>query len=187
MSSRDLFLAIDIGTGSVRSALVDANGDIVAFQAKEHAQIVPRPGWAEQRPKEWWQGAVETTRAVLKSVTDAPDRIASIAACGQMHATVLIDARGEPVLDTVPLWNDKRTRDVVHRFQQCHAVDDLLQITANAPSVAWQAFNAGLDQRKSSGSLPAGRDAAHAEGLPKFQADRRTGGRLSGGLLELSF
>ena len=41
MSSRDLFLAIDVGTGSVRSALVDAHGKILAFEAKEHAQIVP--------------------------------------------------------------------------------------------------------------------------------------------------
>jgi xylulokinase len=140
MGSLDLFLAIDIGTGSVRSALVDVNGDIVAFQAKEHAQIVPRPGWAEQRPREWWEGAVETTRAVLKSVAGAAERIAAIAACGQMHGTVLIDARGEPVLDTVPLWNDKRTRDLVERFQRRHSLDDLLKITANPPASAWQAF-----------------------------------------------
>jgi sugar (pentulose or hexulose) kinase len=63
MSSRDLFLAIDVGTGSVRAALVDTNGNLVAFQAKEHDQIVLRPGWAEQRPRQWWEGAVETTRA----------------------------------------------------------------------------------------------------------------------------
>src|SRR5215207_819141 len=103
MSSRDLFLAIDVGTGSVRSALVDAHGKILAFEAKEHAQIVPRPGWAEQRPSKWWDGAVETTRAVLKSLSGAPDRIAVVATCGQMHATVLIDSQGEPVLDAVPL------------------------------------------------------------------------------------
>src|SRR5437868_717507 len=107
MSSRDFFLAIDVGTGSVRSALVDADGNLVAFQAKEHAQIVPRPGWAEQRPRQWWEGAVETTRAVLGSVPGAAERIAAIAACGQMHGTVLIDRHGEPVLDAVPLWNDK--------------------------------------------------------------------------------
>ena len=40
MSSRDLFLAIDVGTGSVRSALVDINGNLVAFQAKEHDQLI---------------------------------------------------------------------------------------------------------------------------------------------------
>src|SRR6516164_9449252 len=140
MSSRDLFLAIDVGTGSVRSALVDTNGNLVAFQTKEHDQIVPRPGWAEQRPSQWWEGAVETTRAVLQSVAGAADGIAAIAACGQMHATVLIDAAGEPVLDAVPLWNDKRTRDLVARVQRDQAVGELLQITANPPTVAWQAF-----------------------------------------------
>jgi xylulokinase len=140
MSSRDLFLAIDVGTGSVRSALVDTHGKILAFEAKEHAQIVPRPGWAEQRPSQWWEGAVETTRSVLKSLSGAADRIAAVAACGQMHATVLIDSGGELVLDAVPLWNDKRTRDLVARFEQNHPVDELLRITANPPASAWQAF-----------------------------------------------
>ncbi|MBV9488565.1 MAG: pentose kinase [Verrucomicrobia bacterium] len=140
MTSRDLFFAIDVGTGSVRSALVDVNGNVVAFQAKEHGQIVPRPGWAEQRPREWWEGVVETTRAVLQSVPGAADRIAATAACGQMHGTVLIDAAGDPVLDAVPLWNDKRTRDLVERVQRGHAAKDLLRITANPPTAAWQAF-----------------------------------------------
>jgi len=140
MSSRDLFLAIDVGTGSVRAALVDTNGNLVAFQAKEHDQIVPRPGWAEQRPRQWWEGAVETTRAVLQSVPGAGDRIAAIAACGQMHGTVLIDAAGEQVLDAVPLWNDKRTRDLVARVQRDQAVEELVQITTNPPTGAWQAF-----------------------------------------------
>ncbi len=140
MSLHDLFLAIDVGTGSVRSALVDRNGDIVAFQAKEYSQIVPRPGWAEQRPGDWWEGAVQTTRAVIRLVTGAAERIAAIAACGQMHGTVLIDAHGEPVLDTVPLWNDKRTRELVEIFQQRYAVDELMRITANPPASAWQAF-----------------------------------------------
>ena len=136
---RDLFLAIDVGTGSVRSALVNVNGNLVAFQAKEHAQIVPRSGWAEQRPRQWWEGAVETTRAVLQSVAGA-DRVAAGAACGRMHGTVLIDTDGEPVLDAVPLWNDKRTRDLVEKVQRDQAMEDLLQITANPPAVAWQAF-----------------------------------------------
>src|ERR687883_1968363 len=140
MSSRDLFLAIDVGTGSVRSALVGLNGNLMAFHAKEHAQIVPRPGWAEQRPGQWWEGAVETTRAVLQLVAGAADRVAAVAACGQMHGTVLIDAGGELVLDAVPLWNDKRTRALVERAQRAHGIEGFLKITANPPAVAWQAF-----------------------------------------------
>ena len=57
-----LTLAIDVGTGSVRAALVDANGRIVTIAAREHDQIVPRFGWAEQRPTAWWEGVVATIR-----------------------------------------------------------------------------------------------------------------------------
>ncbi len=140
MSSGDLFLAIDVGTGSVRSALVDTNGEILAIRAKEHNQIVPRPGWSEQRPRDWWEGAVETTRSVLNSLPGAAERILAIAACGQMHGTVLIDKGGEPVIDAVPLWNDKRTREIVEEFQREHSVEEFLEITANPPASAWQAF-----------------------------------------------
>jgi len=38
---KDLLLAIDVGTGSVRAALVDLRGRTVAFRAREHDQIVP--------------------------------------------------------------------------------------------------------------------------------------------------
>ncbi|MCA3558005.1 MAG: pentose kinase, partial [Rhodobacter sp.] len=68
---RDLFLAIDVGTGSCRAALVDAEGRIHAIAHREHEQIVPRHGWSEQRPADWWEGCVQSIRAVLARVTDA--------------------------------------------------------------------------------------------------------------------
>lgn len=46
----DLTLSIDIGTGSVRAALVDGRGAILHIASREHHQIVPAFGWAEQRP-----------------------------------------------------------------------------------------------------------------------------------------
>jgi len=61
----DLFLAIDVGTGSVRAALVDTRGKILAVRSREHEQIVPQFGWAEQRPADWWAGVVVTVREVL--------------------------------------------------------------------------------------------------------------------------
>ena len=54
--ARDLTLSIDVGTGSVRAALVDGQGAILKIAAREHDQIVPQFGWAEQRPLDWWSG-----------------------------------------------------------------------------------------------------------------------------------
>ena len=137
---KDLLLAIDVGTGSVRAALFTHAGRMLALSAREHDQIVPAFGWAEQRPADWWDGAVESIRRVLKTVEGAAHRIDAIAACGQMHGTVLVDAAGELTLDVVQLWNDKRPGEEVAAFAAAHDVEALWPLAANPPSVAWPGF-----------------------------------------------
>lgn len=138
--TRDLFLAIDVGTGSCRAALVDANGRIHAIAHREHDQIVPRHGWSEQRPADWWDGTVHSIRAVLAQVPDAAVRIAAICACGQMHGAVLVDGEGRLTRDAAPLWNDKRTLPQVAAYTARAPLDEAAAITANAPAPAWPAF-----------------------------------------------
>jgi xylulokinase len=137
---KDLLLAIDVGTGSVRAALVDLRGRIVAFRARDHEQIVPAFGWAEQRPADWWDGAVASVRGVLDAVEHAAARVLAVAACGQMHGTVLLDGGGGLVLDSVQLWNDKRAGAEVAAFARDNDVDALWPLTANPPAVAWPGF-----------------------------------------------
>ncbi len=133
-------LAIDVGTGSVRAALLDLRGRTAAFRAREHDQVVTGFGRAEQRPADWWEGVVVSVRAVLDAVAGGAHRVLAIAACGQMHGTVLIDAGGEAVLDSVQLWNDKRPNAEVSAFAAANDVDALWPLTANPPSVAWPGF-----------------------------------------------
>ncbi len=137
---RDLYLAIDVGTGSLRAALVDRKGTILAIASREHEQIVPQFGWSEQRPADWWAGTVEAIREVLTRVEDAPARVAALCACGQMHGTVLIDDDGQLAREAAPLWNDKRTLADVEAFATLHGPDEYLARTANPPSPAWPAF-----------------------------------------------
>lgn len=138
--ARDLLLAIDVGTGSVRAALLTAAGATMAFAAQEHEQIVPQFGWSEQRPADWWAGAVAVIRRVLAVVPGGAGRVAGIGACGQMHATVLVDADGRLAVDAVPLWNDKRNRAELDRFMAEQPWRDLLPVAGNPPSVAWWGF-----------------------------------------------
>jgi xylulokinase len=136
----DLLLAIDVGTGSVRAALCDTEGGILAFAAREHDQIVPRYGWSEQRPAAWWEGVAASVREVLTRIGEAPARIRALAVCGQQLGTVLIDEGGEPVLDRVPLWNDKRAAAQVRAFAQTHDPEEAIGVTANPPAANWSAF-----------------------------------------------
>jgi xylulokinase len=138
--SKDLFLAIDVGTGSVRAALLDTRGRILSVSSREHDQIVPQFGWSEQRPQDWWTGVAAATRSVLADVPGAASRITAIAACGQMHGTVLVNDRGELVRETAPLWNDKRTVDYVTAFEAQNRPDSYLADCANPPTPAWPGF-----------------------------------------------
>lgn len=138
--SQDYYLAIDVGTGSARAALVNRQGRIVAIASQEHEQRVPRYGWAEQAPADWWQGVSQSIRQLMTRFPDARDRIAAICACGQMHGTVLLDGHGELVMPTVMLWNDKRTTPQVQAFEQRNVASDYLGHSGNPATPAWPGF-----------------------------------------------
>ena len=63
----------------------------------------------------------------------------------------------------MPLWNDKRTRDLVVRFLQEHDPDALFSITANPPTVAWPAFKLAWIKQ----NAPKAYDAARTFLTPK--------------------
>lgn len=136
----ELYLSIDVGTGSVRAALVDRDGHILFIESREHEQIVPAHGWSEQRADDWWQGVCTVVRRTVDRAGPDAGRIAALCACGQMHGTVLVDDDGRPTRPTVPLWNDKRTADHVAAFESNNRPEDYLTLTGNPPTTAWPAF-----------------------------------------------
>ena len=185
MTARDLTLAIDVGTGSVRAALVDADGAILAIEAVEQHQSVPAFGWAEQSAQGWWDGVVRATRTVLDGVEGAAGRVEAVCACGQMHGTVLVDADGRPTRDAIPLWNDKRTLDEVAAFEAAHRPEDYLASTGNPATPAWPGFKLAWLRRHDSAAY--GR-ATHVLMPKDFVNLRLTGERaMDRGDASLSF
>lgn len=160
---KDLLLAFDVGTSSVRAALVSETGKILAFAAKELEQVIPQFGWSQQSPRAWWEGLVVSVRRVLEKVVDGADRVAAIAGCGQMHGVVLLDDAGKLVLEEAPIWNDKRTRELVAKFCAEQDTKALLPIVANPPTVAWPAFKLAWIKQ----NLPKTYDAARTVLMPK--------------------
>src|ERR1700739_1783991 len=160
---KDLLLAFDVGTSSVRAALVSETGKILAFAAKELEQVIPQFGWSQQSPRTWWEGLVFSVRRVLEKVANGADRVAAIAGCGQMHGVVLVNDAGELVLEEAPIWNDKRTRELVAQFSENQDTKALLSIVANPPTVAWPAFKLVWIKQ----NLPKAYDAARTVLMPK--------------------
>ena len=113
-------VGIDVGTTAVKAMLVGSDGSVLAESEQEHPVSIPRPGWAEQHPEEWWRSTCLAVRQLLQSADRQNSRyeIAGIGLGGQMHSSVFLDASGEVIRPSI-LWNDARTstqcRDILDR------------------------------------------------------------------------
>lgn len=103
---KDCVIGLDVGTSSVKGLLVDAAGTIIAAASARLGRSVPRPGWMEQNPDDWWKAAVQ----VLNTLTvDRNLEILAISVSGQMHSLVAIDDKGLIVRPAI-LWCDQRAQ-----------------------------------------------------------------------------
>jgi xylulokinase len=143
----DAVLAIDIGTQSSRAAVLDTDGRLMASASRPHELAVPRPGWAEQNPEEWWQATVATVRDVLAQLPPGIT-LAALAVCGQMHGTVPIARDGRLLASAVQLWCDKRAAGIADEVAARHDLDALHRLAGNVPAAAWSGFKMAWMQRE---------------------------------------
>ncbi|MDD3871854.1 MAG: glycerol kinase GlpK [Bacteroidales bacterium] len=102
-------LALDQGTTSSRSLLVDAAGHIKSIAQKEFTQLYPKPGWVEHDPEEIWSSQWHTIQEVLKSNNLDFSDIAAIGITNQRETTIVWDKNSGRAVYNAIVWQDKRT------------------------------------------------------------------------------
>ncbi len=136
-------LGIDASTTATKAVLVDDSGAVRGIGTSEYGFEMPEPGWSEQSPDLWWDGAVASIRSVLATTEVAGKEIAAVGLTGQMHGLVLLD-RADAVLRPAILWNDQRTAAECDAIRAAVGAERLIEITGNdaltgftAPKVVW--------------------------------------------------
>jgi sugar (pentulose or hexulose) kinase len=108
MSNKDLILAIDNGTQSLRALVFDLQGNIAA---KEQVPFTPyfseRPGWAEQDPEVFWAALSQACQGLWSQGTVEKDRIAGVSLTTQRGTVINVDRDGKPLRPAI-LWLDQR-------------------------------------------------------------------------------
>ena len=130
-----LLVGIDVGTSGVKALAISPDGEVVARAEEEYSLSIPRPGWAEQDPEDWWR-ATERALAALPPA-------AAIGLSGQMHGLVALDER-DRVLRPAILWNDQRTAAECAELEERIGLERLIALTGNralpgftAPKLLW--------------------------------------------------
>ncbi len=106
--TKDILLAIDNGTQSVRALAFDPQGNLLA---KTRIPLQPyfseQPGWAEQHPQVFWDAVCQACQALLQAAPDLRQRLAGVALTCQRSTVINLDARGEPLRPAI-VWLDQR-------------------------------------------------------------------------------
>ena len=106
MDVTDCVLAIDLGTGGPKVALVAADGTTIGWRsAAVGTQFLP-DGGAEQDPNEMWSAIVAATGALFEATVPLPP-IVAVAVTSQYMSTIPIAADGTPTGPCI-LWMDHR-------------------------------------------------------------------------------
>jgi xylulokinase len=130
----DVLIGVDVGTSGVKAVAISHDGEVLEEAEEPYSLSVPRAGWAEQDPEDWWQA----TQAALSRLPEGP-----IGLSGQMHGLVVLGAGGE-VLRPAILWNDQRTGEECREIEARIGLERLIELTGNralpgftAPKLLW--------------------------------------------------
>ncbi|MGE5222187.1 MAG: FGGY-family carbohydrate kinase [Omnitrophica WOR_2 bacterium] len=108
--AKDIILAIDVGTQSVRALLFNPSGDLLV---KARIPIEPyfsvEPGWAEQDPAYFWQALCQACQQFWQSDNGRRLRqdVAGVALTTQRATMVNVDREGRPLRPAI-VWLDQR-------------------------------------------------------------------------------
>jgi len=100
-------LAVDMGTGAAKVAVVSREGRI-AGSALRPLELIQGPGGAaEQDPEEWWAAVRDAAREAVAAAAIPPERVIAVRVASQWAVTVPVDAGGRALANAVS-WMDTR-------------------------------------------------------------------------------
>jgi xylulokinase len=99
-------VGVDVGTTSVKSVAVDADGQVVARARVPHRILVPDAEQLEHDARRAWRQGPRRAFAEVVSQLSAP--VAGVAVSAMVPSVTAVDRRGVPLLPGI-LYGDKRT------------------------------------------------------------------------------
>lgn len=100
-------LAVDLGTGGPKVALVGFDGHIRGHELETTDLILLPGGGAEQDPEGWWAAITRAVHRLLDRNLVGVEHIAAVSVTAQWSGTVAVDEDGRPLMNAI-IWMDSR-------------------------------------------------------------------------------
>lgn len=108
-------LAIDLGTSSVKTLVLDQHGHIAGRGQASYPTLHPRPSYDEQLLDDWLQATISAATSARRFAPNL--EIQGVTVTGQMHGTVLFDRAAQPIGQAI-IWSDRRSAGDIDRLAE---------------------------------------------------------------------
>jgi xylulokinase len=102
-----MIIGADVGTQSLKVAVLDDRLRTVGRAARSYQPSYPRPGWVEQAPRLWTDALGPAIAEALQAAGARPTDVRAIGFCGQLDGCIAVDAGGN-ALSPCLIWMDRR-------------------------------------------------------------------------------
>ena len=131
-----LLLGIDIGTSSIKVAVVDAHSQqcitTAQYPDEETGITSLQKGWAEQSPEMWWENVQQAILKAHATNKYNPLDIGAIGIAYQMHGLVCVDKNQQVLRDSI-IWCDSRAVEIGNKAFDAIGHERSLQHLLNSP------------------------------------------------------
>ena len=109
MKKEPYTLTIDFGTQSVRIAIFDTKGNILAIEKETYQPTYysSKPGYAEQKASFYWDALGRVSRLLVQNHSDLIPHVNSVSMTAFRGTSIFLDEHKKPVRDVI-LWLDQR-------------------------------------------------------------------------------
>jgi xylulokinase len=159
-----LVLAVDLGTSSVKVALITVHGRVLGWESGPLALHVTPDGGTEQSPQEWWQVFLSTAGRLLARDLAPARSVRAVCCSTQGEGTVPVDREGCALMNGI-LWMDMRGAPYLRR--QARGRVNVLGVDA-ARLLRWIRLTGGMPSP--TGKDPAGHMLLVRERFPEVYA-----------------
>ncbi len=103
----EYILAIDLGTGGPKVALISTEGEIAGHEVETTPLHLTADGGAEQDPGDWWRAVMAAARKLLARGVVPAAKIIALSCTAQWMGTVALDRDGNHLMNAI-IWMDTR-------------------------------------------------------------------------------
>lgn len=125
--TKKYIVALDQGTTSSRTVVLDHDANIVSVAQREFTQIYPKAGWVEHDPLEIYATQSSTLVEALGQKGIRSDEVAGIGITNQRETTIVWNKEtGKPVYNAI-VWQCRRTADMCNELKKIDGLEDYVK------------------------------------------------------------